>query len=150
MSSAEANKALVLRMHSELVEAADASRIDEYFGPGFVGHNMPLGLPSGREGVKGFLAMLREGLAEMSVTIDAILAEDDLVSVRSTIRGMHRGPLMGVPPSGRPLAIEGIDVVRIEDGLIVEHWGLTDMLGVMRQAGRLATLRGLARHLLGS
>jgi steroid delta-isomerase-like uncharacterized protein len=134
-------------MQKEVVGAADATRVDDYFAPGFVGHNMPLGLPPGRDGVKRFLEELRSGLDDLNITIDAVLADGDLVAVRSTIRGVHRGALMGIPATGRRLVIEGIDVVRVTDGLIAEHWGLTDMLAVMRQAGPLAALRGLLRHL---
>ena len=134
-------------MHEEVLGAADADRVNHYFAPEFVGHNMPLGLPPGRNGVRRFLEELRSGLDDLSITIDAVLADGDLVAVRSTIRGVQSGPLMGIPATGRRLEIEGIDVVRVADGQIAEHWGLTDMLGVMRQAGRLAGLRGLLRHM---
>src|SRR5688572_18195094 len=99
-------------MHEEVVGAADAARVDDYFARGFVGHNMPLGLPPGRDGVKRFLEELRSGLDDLSITIDAVLADGDLVAVRSTIRGVHRGALMGIPATGRRLEIEGMDVVR--------------------------------------
>ena len=51
----------------------------------------------------------------------------------TTTRGTHTGELLGIPPTDRQVAVGGIDMVRIEDGLIVEHRGLTDTVGLMRQ-----------------
>ena len=42
---------------------------------------------------------------------------------------------MGVPPSGKRVEIEAIDIVRIVDGKAVEHWGVTDNMGLMQQIG---------------
>lgn len=100
------------------------------------------------EGVKRFSSIFADALPDLTVTIDVELAEGDLVALRTTTRGTHRGTLLGVPPSGRPLEIDGTDIVRIEDGMIVEHWGLTNTVGLIRQVGRIGRLRWLAQQLL--
>jgi steroid delta-isomerase-like uncharacterized protein len=130
-------------MHAELVEARDASKIDEFFAPGYVSHNTPPGWPGGVEGVRRFLEMFDEALPDLTVTIDVLVADDDLVAARTTTRGTHRGPLLGIPPSGRPVEVDGTDIVRIQDGRIVEHWGLTNSVGLLQQVGRRARLRWL-------
>lgn len=137
-------------MHAELLESRDPAKVEEFFAPDFVSHNMPPGLPAGVEGVRRFLAGFAAALPDLTVTIDVLVAENDLVAVRTTVCGTHRGPLMGVPPSGRRLAVDGTDIVRLEDGRIVEHWGLTNTVGLMRQVGPLAASRGLWHQLTGS
>ena len=135
-------------MHDELLASRDPGLIEEFFAPGFVSHNMPPGFPPGVAGVERFFAMFAEALPDVTVEIDVMLAEDDLVAVRTTTRGTHRGPLLGVPPTGRPLAVDGIDLVRVREGRIVEHWGLTNSVGVLEQVGTSARLRWLGRLLL--
>jgi steroid delta-isomerase-like uncharacterized protein len=136
-------------MHAELVEARDASKIDEFFAPGYVSHNMPPGWPNGVEGVRRFMEMFERALPDLTVTIDVLVAEEDLVAARTTTRGTHLGPLLGIPATGRPVAVDGSDIVRIEDGRIVEHWGLTNSVGLLQQVGRRARLRWLLRLLAG-
>lgn len=144
-----ANKALIERMHSELVQGRDGSRVEQFFAPEFVSHSMPAPLTPDRVGVRRFMEGVADALPDLSVDIDVMVAEGDLVAVRSIMRGTHRRELMGVPPSGRRVAIDGIDILRIADGRIVEHWGLTNVLGFLEQSGRLAPLRLLMRRMTG-
>ncbi len=51
--------------------------------------------------------------------------------------GTHRGPFMGIPPTGKTVRIDLIDIVRVEDGRIAEHWNVVDQLGLMRQLGAI-------------
>ena len=135
-------------MHAELLAARDPAVVDRYWAPDFHSHDMPPGLPQGPEGVKRFLAQIADALPDADVSIDVLLSDGDLVAVHTTTTGTHRGRLFGLPPTGRRLAMGGSDIVRIADGRIVEHWGLTDVAGVVRQAGPLATARGALHHLL--
>lgn len=130
----ETPKELVLRMHEELLRSRDPGRVEDFFAPGFVSHNMPPGLPDGVEGVKRFFAMFRDALSELELTIDEVVAEGDRVAVATTLTGRHDGELLGIAPTGRRVAITGIDMVRV-DGRIVEHRGLTDTVGLLRQLG---------------
>jgi predicted ester cyclase len=47
---------------------------------------------------------------------------------------------MGIPPTGRRVAIEVIDIVRVVDGRVVEHWNVADNLGLLQQRGVLPSL----------
>jgi predicted ester cyclase len=125
-------KELVLRMHEELLRTRDPDRVEDFFAPDFVSHNMPPGLPEGVEGVKRFFGMFRDALSELDVTVDEVVAEGDRVAVATTTTGRHDGELFGVAPTGRRVAVTGIDLVRV-DGKIVEHRGLTDTVGLLRQ-----------------
>ena len=129
---AETPRELVLRMHEELLRTRDPERVEDFFAPGFVSHNTPPGLAPGVDGVKQFMAMFRDALPDVDVTIDELVAEGDLVAIATTTTGTHTGEFFGIPPTGRRVAVTGIDLVRV-DGRIVEHRGLTDTVGLMRQ-----------------
>ena len=71
----------------------------------------------------------------MRFTIEAQLAEGDRVMTRFTISGTDEGGLLGLSPTGRGATFGGIFVDRIADGRIVEHWGQSDMVGLLEQLG---------------
>jgi steroid delta-isomerase-like uncharacterized protein len=135
-AGSDANAELIGRLHRELFESGDVDAVvDAFFADGFVSHNVPPGFPPGADAVKAFFGMFRDALAEIEVTIDQLVCDRDAVAVATTIIGTHRGALFGVPPTGRRVSIAGIDIVRIADGKIVEHRGLTDTVGLLRQLG---------------
>jgi predicted ester cyclase len=149
VDSRAANKALIERMHADLLGTRDPDRVDDYFAPHFTSHNLPPGFPPGVEGVRRFFSAFAQALADIEVRIDVIVAEDDLLAVRTTTSGTHRGRLLGVAPTGRRLEVDGTDIVRLENGRIVEHWGLTNTVGVLEQVGPVARLRWLAGLVVG-
>ena len=60
---------------------------------------------------------------------------------RKVFHGTHEGQLMGIPPTGREVEIHVIDIVRLEDGRIVEHWNIVDRLGLLQQPGAIRRRR---------
>jgi steroid delta-isomerase-like uncharacterized protein len=131
--TAEAAAELVRRFHSELLSARDPAVVDAFFAPDFVSHKNPPGFPPGVEGVKRFFTMFRDAFPDVSVAIDEMVVEGERVAVATTFTGTHEGELMGVAPTGRRVSVTGIDIVRVTGGRIVEHRGLTDIVGLMRQ-----------------
>jgi steroid delta-isomerase-like uncharacterized protein len=126
---------LLRRLHAEILAARDLSVVDEFFAPDFVSHTNPPGLPDGIEGVRRFFAMFRVAMPDVEVTIDELIVDGDRAAVATTITGTHTGELLGLPASGRRVNVVGVDLVRVRDGKIVEHRGLTDSVGLMRQLG---------------
>jgi steroid delta-isomerase-like uncharacterized protein len=124
---------LVRRFHAELLSARDPAVVDAFFAEEFVSHNNPPDFPPGREGVKRFFELFRDAFPDVTVAIDELVAEGDQVAVATTFTGTHEGELMGIAPTGRRVSVTGIDIVRVEDGRIAEHRGLTDVVGLMRQ-----------------
>ena len=124
---------LIERLHTELFSSGDLATIDRFFAPDVVSHDMPPGFPQGIEGVRLFFSAFREGMPDVQVRIDEIVVEDDRAAVATMIEGTHTGTLMGVEPTGRRISVRGIDMVRVADGRIVEHRGLTDTVGLLRQ-----------------
>src|SRR5829696_3787107 len=117
MSREENNRQLVHRLRDRLLETRDLELVDEFFAAGFVSHNMPPGLPQGRDGVKRFLSAFQQ-VSDLDVQIDELVCEGDRVAVATTTSGVHDKELFGMPPTGKRLTLTGIDLIRIEDGLI--------------------------------
>jgi predicted ester cyclase len=76
-------------------------------------------------------------LPDLRATIHEQAVDGDMVWTRKLFQGTHLGPLMGLPPSGRPASFEAIEILRIADGKIVEHWAVSDMLSLLQQIGAL-------------
>ena len=53
--------------------------------------------------------------------------------------GTHTGEAMGIPPSGEAIKIRGIEIFRVSDGKITEHWGVIDIADVLTKAGLVPT-----------
>ena len=107
--------------------------VDELISPECVEHQR--GNRSGVDGAKEVIRTLHRWMSDFSLTIEDVAVAGDVVWARNRARGVNTGSVMGNPPSGRPVEIDVIDVVRFEDGRVVEHWGIADQLGMMLQLG---------------
>ena len=79
--------------------------------------------------------MFRGAFPGSYFTVEDMVAEGDKIATRKTFHGTHEGEFMVIPPSGRVVSMGLIDIVRIYDGRVVEHWAMGDSLGLMQQLG---------------
>lgn len=133
--STEANVALVQRWAEEILSKGDLNTIDELFAVDYIDHTNPPDWPSGREGHRQIIALYHTAFPDFRYTIEHQVAEGDLVVVRGTYHGTHRGAFFGIPPTGVYITTTGMHLFRLADGKIAEHWCNNDDLGVMRQLG---------------
>jgi steroid delta-isomerase-like uncharacterized protein len=133
--SDEDNKALVRRFVDEVQSAGNIDLIDEICSPEFVNHSALPGIPADCEGIKIVTAMFRRAFPDSYFTVEDMVAEGDKVATRKTFHGTHEGEFMGIPPSGRSVSMGLMDIVRISEGRVVEHWSMGDTLGMMQQLG---------------
>ncbi len=133
--SAEENKALFRRTYEELLNAGEYSVAEELVAPDFINHEAPPGRDRGPESMRGLASMLRTAFPDLHFEIEELIAEGDVVAGRLTMSGTHEGPLMGTPPTRRSVRQDHMHFVRFEDGKAVEHWGVRDDLGMMKQLG---------------
>jgi predicted SnoaL-like aldol condensation-catalyzing enzyme len=133
--SAEDNKALVRRFVDEVQSAGNIDLIDEICSPEFVNHSAPPGIPADREGIKILTAIFRQAFPDSYFTVEDMMVEGDKVATRKTFHGTHEGEFVGIPPSGRSVSMGLIDIVRVSEGRVVEHWSEGDSLGMMQQLG---------------
>jgi steroid delta-isomerase-like uncharacterized protein len=134
---AEANKQVVRRFVDEYQTAANEQSFADLLHPEVVDRSRPPGIAEGTEGVRQQFEAFRAAFPDFHAVIHDQIAEGDKVVTRKVFHGTHRGELMGIAPTGREVQIEVIDIVRIEDGQIVEHWNVVDRLGLLQQLGAL-------------
>src|SRR5437899_147295 len=116
MSTPDENKAVILR-NIEGLNAGNLDILDETYAPDYVQHNPIPGFSdaSHKEFEKQAVAMLRAAFPDYHQEVEDILAEGDKVAIRSTISGTHRGELMGIPPTGKRVAMSLITITRFDD-----------------------------------
>ena len=135
--STDENKMLVRRLVQEVQNEGRIDVLEEVLAPDFVNHSAPPGVPPTREGVKQVHRMFRSAFPDLQVTIHDQIAEGDTVVTRKTYHGTQLGAFMGLPPSGKQMTVEVIDIFRIADMKITEHWVVGDELGMLQQLGAL-------------
>ena len=131
------NKALVQRMVEVIQNQHQLERMADFFEPNFVNHldHMPDSPLNSIEKAQQVFQQMFTALPDLRVTIQRQVAEGDTVMTHKIFQGTHVGSFMGVAPSGQPITFGVIDILRVENGKIVEHWAIQDRLGLMQQLG---------------
>ena len=130
-TSFEANKALVRRWIEEGFNKRDLKVVDELFVEDFTVNERKIG----RAGLKQSMSRRFTAFPDLHVTITEVLAEGDKVVLWYTVQGTQRGEFEGIRPTDKPVNWFGADLLRVENGKIVEARFLDDSLGLMRQLG---------------
>ena len=133
--TAEENKAILRRAYEEAFNQKNLDALDEIFASDIIDHNPSPGQPPGLEGAKQVFSSINTAFPDLHVNIEDMVAEGDKVVARVTMSGTHQGEFMGIDPTGNRVTITGMDLVRIAEGKIVEHWANFDDLGMMQQLG---------------
>jgi steroid delta-isomerase-like uncharacterized protein len=135
MANAEQNKLHMLRF-TEFINTASEKLAEElvsvdatFHVPGSV---EPL---SGPTGYLSLIGMLRSGFSDIQWTLEELIAEQDKVAARFTMRGTHNGTFFGIPPTGKLIAVQAMNFYRFLNGKIVEERGQPDLLGLLQQIG---------------
>jgi steroid delta-isomerase-like uncharacterized protein len=131
----ETNK-IVMSRFLEFINTASESLAQELISPDAIFH-VP-GSPEPMRGPAGYLAiigMMRGGFPDIQWTLEEMVAEGDKVAARFTMRGTHQGTFFGVPPTGKKIAVQAMNIYRLSDGQFVEEHGQPDMLGLLQQIG---------------
>lgn len=127
----EENKAIV----RNFIESNDLAEIDEVCAHNLIAHLPGFSSPVDRKTFKGFASMLYNALPDLDHTVEAQVAEDDMVVSRITVRGTHQGVFQGIPPTGNQVEFTDIVIVRVENAKAVELWAQFDVLGLLQQLG---------------
>ncbi|MBI3395714.1 MAG: ester cyclase [Spirochaetia bacterium] len=129
--STEDNKRVVVRFNKEVIEQGNRASFEELMDMQFI-NRTALGPKNDRESMwSTFATILRPAFPDIKVEILDQVAEGDKVTTRKSLSGTHKGEIMGVPATGRPVKIDVIDIVRIRDGKYAEHWGVNTLAPVI-------------------
>lgn len=131
----EADIQRVREFYEQILSQHAFDRMDEYVHEDFRDHNMMPGLPQGLEGARQTFRIYHSAFPDMTMTVEDMYSDGDMVISRILMQGTHQGELMGIPPSGNSVACRGIDILRIDGDKAVERWGQFDDLGMMQQIG---------------
>ena len=137
--SVEENKD-VLRRWIEAFNERDLQAEADLLAPYYVAHVPappgPLDL-EGLEAWRAFTGPFVEAFPDLRLTIKDIMAEGDMVAARVAFRGTHRGEFQGIPPTGKEVEFTSMEINRVEDGKVEEHWVEIDLLRLMGQLGAI-------------
>ena len=116
----------------------DLTAFAELLHPDYVNHNRYA--EPGKAGSVGIFAAFLSAFEDFRVEVDDVIDADHTVVGRYTYRGRHTGTFMGIPPSGAPIEMHSIDIWRVRDGLLYEHWDELNNLEFFQQLGALPAL----------
>jgi predicted ester cyclase len=136
--STDTNKKIVQRFVTEYQTGNDQHVLRDTIADTLVNHTpMSPDAAGGVEEVKGIFDMFHAAFEGFTAEIVDQLAEGDKVMTYKTFSGTHTGEFMGIPPTGKHVRFDVMDIIRLADGRFVEHWGLIDQAGLLRQLGAL-------------
>jgi predicted ester cyclase len=124
----ENNKALVRRFFEEVWNKGNVAVADELLAPDFVDRSLLPGQEPSREGYKRSIAEFRAAFSFADLTIEAQIAEEDMVVTKFSARCIHRGEFLGVPPSGERADYASIRIHRIVGGQVTDEWSEGNLL----------------------
>ncbi|HEY1298231.1 MAG TPA: ester cyclase [Chloroflexota bacterium] len=134
--SAEDNKSVNLEWIQAFNERDWATEA-AYRTSDYVAHMSGVPMPLNNDAWNAFMVEFTRAFPDAQISIEASLADRDMVASRWTITGTHGGPFQGVPATGRLISFAGCDFSRVVDGRVAEHWAQFDLVSVLQQIGAM-------------
>jgi steroid delta-isomerase-like uncharacterized protein len=128
-------KAVIQRNTEEVQGKGDFDLFEELFAEDFIDHTPQPGTTPDKAGVRKLYTYIRVAFPDFRAEIHWQIASGNRVTTYKTYYGTHEGPFLGVAPTHRKIHFETVDVMRVEDGKITDHWGVANLLSVMQQIG---------------
>jgi steroid delta-isomerase-like uncharacterized protein len=111
----------------------------ELFAEDFVDHTPQPGMTPNKDGVRDLYHRLRVAFPDFRAHIHWQAADGELVTTYKIYHGTHLGTFLGLAPTGRKIHFETVDVMRVRNGKITDHWGVANLFSLMQQLGALKT-----------
>jgi steroid delta-isomerase-like uncharacterized protein len=129
------NKAIFGQFAEEVFVNKDLSGLDKYLLEDYIQNN-PL-VEQGRAGFHTFFKNWFEGVPDFEYSLKKIVADEDSVWVYGTYSGTQTGDWLGIPATNEKYSIDAVDIFRIEQGKLAEHWDVIDVYTLFKQLGTL-------------
>jgi len=132
-TTVEQNKQLLADFGAEVFAKKDLTKLNDFMKADYIQHN-PL-VPQGSEGFKQFFTNWFNAVPDWNYSVTKLVAEDDTVWVYGTYTGTQKGDWLGILATNNAYSITAVDIFRIEDGKLAEHWDVIDIYGLFKQLG---------------
>jgi predicted SnoaL-like aldol condensation-catalyzing enzyme len=130
----ESNKKIVETLVKDVMINHDLGKLDSYMRDDYIQHLSRV--PQGKEGFRQFFGNLLKAIPDLNYSVIKMIAEEDMVMIYVEVTGTHTGgEYWGKAATGNKLNCEAVDIYRIEEGMIAEHWAVIDTLEYARQLG---------------
>ena len=136
-SELERNKAVIRRFIDEVQNKKNFAVYDELVDTAFTNLSSPPGVAADRDGTREYLRGFLDAFPDSLFTVDDMIAERDRIVTMKTLSGTHGGDLGEVRATGKPVKLQYVDLMRVQNGKIVEHWVSMDRLSLLQQLGVL-------------
>lgn len=133
MTTQKSNKEIVEEVMSEIFQKHDLSRIDEFMRDDYIQHNP--NVPQGKAGFVKYFNHKWKAVPDSGCTVSKIVADGDIVVVYGVSTGTHSGEWLNAPATGNKISFDVVDIFRIQDGKLAEHWDVADRLTLFTQLG---------------
>ena len=133
----------VVRRNTEEVQGKGNYEVfEELFAKDFVDHTpQPGGFSADRDGARNLYRVLRTAFPDFHAEIHWQISDGDRVTTFKTYHGTHLGEFWGIAPTGKKIQFETVDVMRVRNGKISDHWGVANLFSLAQQLGLIPALR---------
>jgi predicted SnoaL-like aldol condensation-catalyzing enzyme len=133
------NKEIVRSFINAVFVNHDLSGLDACMRDDYIQHNPDVA--QGKAGFVKFFEQTFRAIPDFKYTLKKIVADGDIVMAYCRTGGTHTGgPWLEKPPTGNRLDFDVVDIFRIQDGMIAEHWDVADTFNLFRQLGIIERL----------
>lgn len=119
----------------EAINSGDLEKLRDLVSEDVIEHDPAPNQGPGAQGYIDFFSMMRKAFPNMEVAVETMVAAEDKVAFAYTLTGTHKGDFMGVSGTGKDIKARGMQISRFENGKMVERWGSSDELGILKQIG---------------
>jgi steroid delta-isomerase-like uncharacterized protein len=108
---------------AEAVNTGKYELFDQAVAPDSVDHDPAPGQGPGPKGYRTFFTEMRTAFPDLKADLVALVSDEESIAFAYTLSGTHKGPLMGIPATGKKVSIRGVQLSKFRDGKMVERWG---------------------------
>ena len=128
-------KAVLAALGETVFAKKDFTQLPQLMREDYIQHN-PL-VPGGRKGFQEFFQAWFDASPDFKYELKQIVSDGNMVWAHGTYSGTHKGEWLGIPATGKPYSFDAVDIFRVEDGKLAEHWDVLDTYTLFKQLGTL-------------
>lgn len=132
-----ANREWVQRFYDQVLTNGKIELYEDFVAKDFREWEPLPGFSQDREGLKQYFMMMREVFPDMHYKVEFTVTESDRITVYVNMVGTHQKEFMGIPATGKKVKYTVIDIIKIVNGKMTDHWGVGDYLNLMEQLGAI-------------